>query len=188
MKNSRSQDLEHIYVFDKDSGDFSKYMNPIEILSRFGESWNLISVSIREIHIDRRRGCFGGPLFTSESFPWPMDRGHDLLEPVIQVDLRDLSELKGKPFGDGLLQVWMDVDKFMRVIPRAAVDHEPLDPIPIEKIHREWWSDGKDWTSNTVRALQVIGYEGPLFSCGSGIAIEKNSLKPNSEKSSSIRI
>jgi hypothetical protein len=84
--------------------------------------------------VDRTSSMLTGPLFTSQEYPIPND-GNQMLFPVLQVDLRELSSLANENIGDGLLQLWCDIsrlDCIIRVIPREKVLLENIDPFAFE--------------------------------------------------------
>ena len=66
--------------------------------------------------------------FTSKSYPWPMTEG-SFHQPIAQINLKKAGELLGDNLGDGLLQVWLEVDEtepHIRIIPESSLS-EPLD-------------------------------------------------------------
>lgn len=73
---------------------------------------------------DRTKSMLSGPFFTSSKFPIPQTT-LGMLYPIVQVDLRVASAIIGESLGDGLLQLWYDLNAFdgvVRVIPRSDVD------------------------------------------------------------------
>jgi hypothetical protein len=66
--------------------------------------------------------------FTSKSYPWPMTEG-SFHQPIAQINLKKAGELLGDYLGDGLLQVWLEIDEtepHIRMIPESSLS-EPLD-------------------------------------------------------------
>lgn len=59
---------------------------------------------------DRKCNLFGGAPFTSNEHSWPINRNGNPYYPLVQVNLTDVSNITKKRFGDGLLQVWLNVD------------------------------------------------------------------------------
>lgn len=73
---------------------------------------------------DRIKSMLSGPFFTSNKYPIP-EVSSEMLYPIVQVDLRVASSIIGEPLGDGLLQLWYDINAFkgvVRVIPRPEVE------------------------------------------------------------------
>jgi predicted DNA-binding WGR domain protein len=73
--------------------------------------------------VDRACNMLSGPFFTSNKHPIPSANG-EMLYPIVQLDLRTASEISGERLGDGLLQLWYDINKFdglIRVVPRDDV-------------------------------------------------------------------
>lgn len=56
---------------------------------------------------DRTSNMLCGPFFTSVEYPI-LSNTQQMLYPVLQLDLRDISTLGKKEIGDGLLQLWCD--------------------------------------------------------------------------------
>jgi hypothetical protein len=95
--------------------------------------------------------------------------------PLIQADLRDLSKIRGLPFGDGLLQAWYGEDIECRVIPRTVVDRqEPiLFPTDINQFSEYGQSYIEDWISgkrfgetlqDSERVVpMLLGYRDPFI-------------------------
>lgn len=63
---------------------------------------------------DRKGNLFGGMPFTSHEHAWPINKKGNPYYPLVQVDLTNVSNITKKRFGDGLLQVWLDVDSDLR--------------------------------------------------------------------------
>ena len=66
--------------------------------------------------------------FTSKSYPWPMTEG-SFHQPIAQINLKRAGELLSDNLGDGLLQVWLEVDEtepHIRIVPESSLS-EPLD-------------------------------------------------------------
>ena len=78
--------------------------------------------------VDRTASMLSGPFFTSKKFPIPTVN-KEMLYPIVQIDLQIASALISEPLGDGLLQLWYDINAdegIVRVIPRSelTVDKE----------------------------------------------------------------
>lgn len=89
------------------------------------ESLDLTTIDVDQKEIDRTSTMLAGPFFTSIDFPIPTSSRTKKMTPIVQIDLRDVSELIEQPLGDGLLQLWYDRTKFkghIRVIPRSKVN------------------------------------------------------------------
>ncbi len=80
-------------------------------LSRLEPVWGIDAIQMNDDDIDRRSNMFGGKPFTSKKYPWPINSKDKPYYPLIQVNLTQVSEITGKNFGDGLMQVWLDVTK-----------------------------------------------------------------------------
>lgn len=84
--------------------------------------------------LDRRQPLLGGPLFTSELYPWPKnDDGY--LQPIAQIDLTLVRRVSGLDLGNGMLQVWADWGAFENVIRAIPMDHirrAELAPFPCD--------------------------------------------------------
>jgi hypothetical protein len=77
-------------------------------------------------NLDRTCSMFAGPFYTSSRHPIPVTSDR-MLAPVVQLDLKEITELSGFQLGDGLLQLWCDMELMntnrglVRVIPRDEV-------------------------------------------------------------------
>ncbi len=105
----------------KDTDEYS-LLRTVELAA---ESLDITTIDVNPEEIDRTSTMLAGPFFTSIDFPIPTSSRTKKMTPVVQIDLRDMSELIEQPLGDGLLQLWYDRTKFeghIRVIPRSKVN------------------------------------------------------------------
>jgi len=146
-------------------------------LERGGLAWKFLVDEIPYKEVDRSKSMMKGPFFITEEYPVPITREGKLMVPIIQVDLRELSKLRGLPLGDGLLQAWRTWnDDQCRVIPRQVVDlQEPL-PFPMnitafsenESCFIEDWMSPDSYSgeahNDNERVVPVIlGYSDPFI-------------------------
>ncbi len=98
--------------YSNDGGcDYSdESISKLEKLKDAVRVWGIESTSVDVDRIDRMSNMFGGNPFTSSKHPWLKNDGGDPLYPLVQVNLRQLSELSANDFGSGLLQIWLDID------------------------------------------------------------------------------
>lgn len=79
--------------------------------------------------------------FTSKSWPWPKDQDGNPMQPLVQLDLVNVSKNLGLPLGEGLLQVW-NAGQLIRIIPIQSFN-ETLDTYYPEETP---WTDKEEWT------------------------------------------
>jgi hypothetical protein len=60
---------------------------------------------------NRKGNLLGGIPFTSKEHTWPINRNGKPYYPLTQINLTGVSSITNKEFGDGILQVWIDVDE-----------------------------------------------------------------------------
>lgn len=102
--------------------------------------WGIESFPIESADFDRKSNMFGGLPFTSETHPWPWNDRQNPYYPLIQIDLNNISQLCSKNFGNGLLQVWLDISdsdfpSIIRVIDPEDLTQDLLQDAPsIESI------------------------------------------------------
>jgi hypothetical protein len=136
-------------------------------------AWLFDLVETPLLDVDRRKSMLAGPFFTSEEYPWPVADGkHNI--PIVQIDLRDLSNLSGEGVGDGLLQLWILGDSDVgdiRVIPRDMVDSSDLtNDIPTTATMNLDWGCFAECLNGEGDAVYVIrGFSGPVFSMYSSL-------------------
>jgi hypothetical protein len=126
------------------------------------EGYNFVLDERSSGKTDRMKGMLSGPLFTSATYPIPLSKKGKQMVPVVQLDLKDATNISGLSLGDGLLQVWFDdIDTYedvTRVIPREEVNLSNLTPFEFNKeghwILSDEWPFLKDGSS-----LQILGYE-----------------------------
>lgn len=100
-------------------------------LERVGPAWP-VGLTGAVLPDDRRASMLAGPLFTSNEFPWPLRDGR-WLEPVLQIDLAVLAQLKPLPVAEGWLQVWAEAagkGANIRIVPPAQIARADLAPLP----------------------------------------------------------
>lgn len=133
-----------------------------KIIELSTEGYNFLFEQRSSNNTDRMTGMLSGPLFTSTSYPIPLSKKGKQMVPVVQIDLKDASNISGLSLGDGLLQVWFDdIDTYedvTRVIPREEVNLSNLTAFEFNKdghwILPDEWPFLKDGSS-----LQIVGYE-----------------------------
>lgn len=118
-------------------------------------------------YVDRTRGMLAGPFYTSQKYPWPRNKENKLAEPIIQIDLDEVSHVRGKSYGTGLLQVFADgIDLVTRHIHRPDVRAEGLTEC-------EWeFFEGDDHSfyqfvespNHQIVIRQIAGYKEPYIS------------------------
>ena len=93
------------------------------------EGFKLILTETPVCSVDRKSSMLSGPFFSSAERPnyW------DGMFPIIQLDLREISQLAGRDFGDGLFQFWYEpgADADMQdafEIPRSEVEGQVMTP------------------------------------------------------------
>jgi hypothetical protein len=105
----------------------SDTLNALERLREIKPVWKIDLHKTSSDSLDRKGSFFGGLPFTSDDYPWPVNSESRPLCPLVQLDLREITKITGEEFGDGLLQVWvnLDEDKFLTDLIRI-VDVEEL--------------------------------------------------------------
>lgn len=71
--------------------------------------WGIETTSLDPNEIDRKSNVFGGCPFTSSEYPWLLNANGNPCYPLVQLDLQQVGGLCRKNFGNGLLQVWLDI-------------------------------------------------------------------------------
>lgn len=146
-----------------------KYGHPlIHTLCCAAESFKPILSSVEIINLDRRLSMLPGPFFTTYEYSIPTSESGNML-PLLQINLNELSQLRGEDFGDGLLQIWCDPDwqvnerEFIRIIPSEELILENLTEFDLfdEKYSFESNPIPDEWTYDyTLENVMVItGYE-----------------------------
>lgn len=84
-------------------------------------TWEIEFLPMGAGEVDRKANMFGGTPFTSKKYPWPLNSKGKPCYPLSQINLGQISEITGRNFGDGLMQVWLDItkndlDNFIRII------------------------------------------------------------------------
>lgn len=131
-------------------------------------AWGLKIFDIPTQHADRTRSMLEGPFFTSDEYPWPSGDEGKYASPVVQIDLREVTRIKGNDYGDGLLQVFIadDSSNFeIRVIPRTDVNKNQMTPYPQGTEDQfAGFITGKYWLGYGGVVSQIVGYEEPVLS------------------------
>ena len=162
--NELIRSINNKYSDDKDV--LSEANNVVEEIEYAGPAWRLRTLTVPVEMADRRKSMLGGPFFTSEEYPWPRATSGKFADPVAQIDLKAVSELRSMPFGDGMLQVW-NADyqhPIIRIIPRDVIETAEMTPVaPTSEGDFEWTFVPTEWVSGGG-VQQILGFEGPLFS------------------------
>jgi len=119
-------------LYEESSADQSLSRESIDFIKDFQAgfesgtwSWRPLVEEVADDKVDRLGEVIMGPMFSSQEYPWPEESGFPMA-PLIQLDLRNESQLGGVELGDGLLQVWMPhkavtTPLFIRMVPREFV-------------------------------------------------------------------
>jgi hypothetical protein len=118
--------------------------------------------------VDRKASMLAGPFFTCNEYPLP-ESSSGTLAPIIQLDLQVLSQLSGKDFGDGLLQVWCDTDwnndsrDFIRVVPRDVLNNASMTPfeasdVAAGPVPEEWIFDVSWDEVDVISGFESMGF------------------------------
>ena len=92
------------------------------------ESFDLSLKACAFQDVDRRVSMLSGPFFTSNEHPVPA-AGSDVIFPVLQLELKELSAAIRDDLGDGLIQLWYDLkaqQELIRVIPITDVKGQTM--------------------------------------------------------------
>ncbi len=131
-------------------------------------AWGLKIFDVPTQHADRTRSMLEGPFYTSDEYPWPSSDEGKYASPVVQIDLREVTKLKGIDYGDGLLQLFIadDASNFeIRVIPRSDVNGNQMTPCPQGTEDQfSGYITGKYWLGYGGVVSQIVGYEEPVLS------------------------
>lgn len=108
------------------------------LLSEVTLSAELYQIQVRTCaakDVDRCSSMLCGPFFTSTMHPMPMGKSGPMV-PLVQLELSELSAAAQEPLGDGVLQLWYDLEaqkERIRIIPLTDVCAQEL-------IEFEWHS------------------------------------------------
>lgn len=169
-------------LYEESSADQSLSRESIDFIKDFQAgfesgtwSWRPLVEEVADDKVDRLGEVIMGPMFSSQEYPWPEESGFPMA-PLIQLDLRNASQLGGVELGDGLLQVWMPhkavtTPLFIRMVPREFVKASLLSPTiaipdemsPLQK-REEVWNDEQE-AFVPRQAFQIMGYQSPRFTC-----------------------
>lgn len=118
-----------------------------EIFAKYGDELQGLSSAIKSARIgypflleercaqevDRLGGVLLGPVFTSDSYPWPVDEDSNPMAPLCQLNTREFPrQIEGV---NGLIQVWLSQkrsasdESLIRVIPAAEVVASSMAPV-----------------------------------------------------------
>ena len=125
--------------------------------------WGIESVSVEPDKIDRKSNKFGGHPFTSEKHPWPLNGDDSPYYPLIQIDLKGISQLCNKSFGHGLLQVWLDISdpglpSVLRIIDSVDMTESVLNDAPSGERTQELDELNSWFGISTAVAFKFSGY------------------------------
>lgn len=127
-----------------------------------------VRLTTMDSDVYRRGGVLAGPLFTSAAYPWP-DRDERWLEPVLQVDLAVLGNLRCLSLGEGWLQVWMSpFGGVTRIVPASEIADAPLAALPstrVEDYHQRLVECG-DGSVGWLPGCAIVGIEAPFVDYG----------------------
>jgi hypothetical protein len=171
--------IDDIDLFVKNNEDrYNEYDDIIAYINHLKSiSWCFpVRTSKQNIEdFDRTKPLLAGPLFTSQSHPWPEYDGR-FREPVVQFYLEDTGRWTETYCGEGLLQVWVgpyfedgNGESFVvRVIPTVDVLAEHLSPVPSEitpayfSEHEFTAGDKGIWPECTknCRIFEILGVNG----------------------------
>lgn len=155
----------------------SEYMSPC---------WKLKILKLPASYVDRCRSMLAGPFFVSTKYPWPTRKDGAFATPITQIDLSEISRLRGQDYGDGLLQVFVLglSDSFIRVIPRSDIKKRALLPMPVcdESNVMDFTSAPDVWWQQNGQISQIIGYEEPVLSASVSVNNKLNKDSPESIK------
>ena len=132
------------------------------------ETFDVVFNAMPVSKVDRACNMLSGPFFTSKRHPIPSANG-EMLYPIVQLDLRTASEISGETLGNGLLQLWYDIDEFettVRVIPRAEVvvseasdfEFKPAQKFDGFPLPFSWDSDPLGEKVQVFKALEAKGF------------------------------
>lgn len=108
-----------------------------------------------------------GPFYTNHEYPWPRTNHDKLAEPIIQIDLDEVSCLRNSSYGSGLLQVFGDgIHLFTRNIPRTDISIERLTTCEWEFFVNDGPSfyEFAESPSGLILIRQIVGYKHPYAS------------------------
>lgn len=110
-------------------------LQALKRLSQIEPVWSIECVPIDFEQIDRKSNMFGAKPFTSNRYPWPYNSKNKPYYPLAQIDLMQISEITGRDFGSGLLQVWLDItknnlDELIRIVGQDDISESLTDDSP----------------------------------------------------------
>lgn len=120
--------------FDEQSDEWHELNGLKNTFLAFRWAYPIKLKPITAVKCDRTQGLIGGPLFTSQEFPWPEKEGR-YREPIAQFYLEEVGPLEREDLGEGLLQLWVGPgreDYLIRVIPSSVVSADAVSAWPIE--------------------------------------------------------
>lgn len=138
----------------------------LDDISYAAPAWNPKYFVLPTPYADRTRSMLEGPFFSNDNYPWPEGSDAEFASPIVQIDLSEISRLRDKDYGDGLLQVFIANTEFViRVIPSFEVQLSKLTAIPsdLEDDYSGYFTE-KYWLGDGAVVSQIIGYEEPTLS------------------------
>lgn len=138
----------------------------LEDIAYASPAWNPKFFVLPTPYADRTRSMLEGPFLTSKNYPWPEGGDADFASPIVQIDLAEVTRLKGCDYGDGILQVFIADSEFhIRVIPRSEVDEGILAEIPSDlQDDYSGYFTNKYWLGDGAVVSQIVGYDEPVLS------------------------
>lgn len=148
-------------------------LQALKRLSQVVPVWGIESVPVDIEQIDRKSNMFGAKPFTSEKYPWPYNSKNKPYYPLAQIDLMQISEVTGKDFGSGLLQVWLDItknnlDDLIRIIDQDDSSESLTDDAPetsvIQKIDEfnTWFGIASQFSYKFLGYMMADWFDGAL--------------------------
>ena len=148
-------------------------LQALKQLGKLEPAWGIDAVRVDEDDIDRRSNMFGGKPFTTKNHPWPINSKGKPYYPLIQVDLAQVSNVVGKNFGDGLLQIWLDItkndlDNCVRIIDGDDLLDQLEDDVPlpsrIKKTDKDgfWFGTCSQFTFKPAGFMMAHWFDGAL--------------------------
>lgn len=114
------------------SGDFLAL--PLDLRKRVAHSLNMVDVTyaingdqVCASSVNRLESFVFGSPFTSLGYPVPRNRSGDLMCPLMQINLKQVSDSTHHKFPDGLLQLWFSIanfEEFVRFVPASDLSEQ----------------------------------------------------------------
>lgn len=144
----------------------STYLGSIfDLRSRMALAWPL-ELSEPSPRVDRRSQILFGPLFTSESLPWPI-AAERFLQPILQIDALRINALAEGILSDEIIQIWGTAQGgVIRTVPRDEVATAKLSGIPsmeTSAYHQLIFTPLEEEPIWLSCAREIIGYGDPFI-------------------------